>query len=165
MKKIKLTSFETPRAEAISDGVFAIVMTLLILEIRVPEIDWRADATQLRHKLYGLLPKFLSFFFSFANIYIFWVNHHLLFKYLKGVNRDLLFLNGLFLFFLVMIPFPTAMIGEYYDNTTAISFYGLVMFLASAAFTAMVQYAASRAHLFKDFLTPVDIRQGLLKSY
>jgi len=97
----------TSRVEAFSDGVFAIAMTLLILEIRVPHGEH-----PLWEELLALWPSYIAFLMSFAVILIMWVNHHELLRMAKGVNYPFLFANGFLLLSVTFVPFPTAVLAQ-----------------------------------------------------
>ncbi len=130
--------FGATRLEAFSDGVFAIVITLLVLELRVPEVH---SAEELVQGLKELMPKFISFIVSFIYITIYWINHHQLFSMIKSTNRGLFWLNSLFLMCLTFIPFPTALIGSYPNESVAVIFYGLAMIATAISFVLMKSYA------------------------
>jgi uncharacterized membrane protein len=99
---------ESPsRVEAFSDGVFAIAITLLILEIRVPHGD-----NDLWAGLRALWPSYLAFLMSFIVILIMWVNHHELLRMVQGVNYPFLFANGFLLLTVTFVPFPTAVLAQ-----------------------------------------------------
>lgn len=106
-----MTADGTGRIEAFSDGVFAIAMTLLVLDIKVPH-DLTPDRT-LAQALVGQWPTYLAFATSFATILIMWVNHHRLFTHIGRGDDGLLFCNGLLLLGVVLVPFPTALVSEY----------------------------------------------------
>ena len=162
-KTTKLVVFSPERANFLSDGFFAIVMTLLILEIPIPEIE----ANEIHHlpaELLRLLPKFLSYFFSFYTLYIYWVNHHTVFQFVVKANRNMLWLNGLFLFFIVLIPYVTALIGHYYQDRFAIICYGIVLLLTSVSFLFMLLYA-KRYQLFKPEVDQKALKLGIRKAY
>lgn len=129
-------SFATNRLEAFSDGVFAIVITLLVLELRVPE----GHASELTQGLKNLTPKFISFIVSFIYITIYWINHHQLFHLLKRSNRGVFWLNSLFLMCLTFIPFPTALIGSHPQEVVSVVFYGLAMMATAVSFVLMKSY-------------------------
>lgn len=130
-------SFATTRLEAFSDGVFAIVITLLVLELRVPEGH---GGEELLSGLKELLPKFISFIVSFIYITIYWINHHQLFHVIKRGTRGLFWLNSLFLMCLTFIPFPTALIGSYPTEVVSVVFYGLAMMATAVSFVLMKAY-------------------------
>jgi uncharacterized membrane protein len=100
------------RIEAFSDGVFAIALTLLILEVRPPPLGADADNGQLCAALLGLWPSFLAFVFSFFVVLVMWVNHHELFRLARGVDHPFLFANGFVLLMVTFVPFPTAVLAR-----------------------------------------------------
>ncbi len=110
---------ETARTEAFSDGVIAFAITLLVLNLKDPLMDPALSMSNLN--LYqGLLsqwPAFFAFVTSFATILIMWVNHHNMFTYIKRVDTNLMFLNGLLLFFIVLTAFTTLLIANHVGLT------------------------------------------------
>lgn len=123
-------SSETARVEAFSDGVFAIAITLLILNLRVPPPGSGRLAPALVHQW----PTYLAFVISFAFIGIMWVNHHRLFNHIRRSDNRLMFLNLLLLFGVSVVPFPTALLAAHYytpDRTVAaMVFNGTYVFIA-----------------------------------
>jgi len=117
--KLFLEEKETGRIEAFSDGVFAIAITLLILDIKVPHMRDLTSAGGLVQALLGLWPAYIAYLISFATILIIWVNHHRIFNYIKRSDDAFLFLNGFLLFLVVFIPFPTALLSEYLTSQYA----------------------------------------------
>ena len=107
------------RVEAFSDGVFAIVVTLLVLELKVPALKDHGSVAEL-------LPKFLSWLISFIIVCKFWLNHHHILGLARNANFGFVWLNSLFLMGQSFIPFPTALVGEYPDNKLAVSAFGIV---------------------------------------
>ena len=108
------------RVELLTDAIFAVVMTLLVLEISVPQISSSHDATdsaaagiELLNGLFDLWPKLLSFGISFIILVIFWVDHHRLFHYIRHVNRTLIWINFMFLMATCFLPFAASLLGEY----------------------------------------------------
>jgi uncharacterized membrane protein len=101
---------DTTRLEMFSDGVFAIAITLLVLEIRVPHVG---EGESLVVALLGLWPSYLGYAVSFLQIGVIWANHHNRFRLLERSDHVLLFLNILFLLCVAFIPFPTALLAEY----------------------------------------------------
>jgi uncharacterized membrane protein len=132
----------TSRTEAFSDGVFAIAITLLIIEVRPPE----SEAGELARDLAHQWPSYAAYVVSFAIIGIIWVNHHDIFERITTVDRPLLFLNLLLLLTVAFLPFPTALLGEYIrkgDNAhVAAAVYGANMTLIGLAFIAIWTYLA-----------------------
>ncbi|MDL1878234.1 DUF1211 domain-containing protein, partial [Cytophagia bacterium CHB2] len=145
MKIFRTGNLHKGRLEAFSDGVFAIIITLLVLELKVPAIAEEHNSAALAGALLALLPKFMSWVMSFVIVAIFWVNHHRFFNLLKHADNGLLWLNSLFLMLLSFIPFPTALLGEYHRTPLAVMFFGFVMTLASVVFAWMRWYASRHA--------------------
>jgi uncharacterized membrane protein len=151
------------RLEIFSDGVFAIIMTLLILEIHVPSVKDVTNGIVLS-TLKPLIPKFISFTISFFTLAIFWVNHHHFYNHVRHIDWKLLWMNIIFLFFLCIIPFTTAFIGDHTESGIVIAMYALNMYLASASFTLMGYYAFIRARLHDSDLSKDQINRELRKG-
>lgn len=134
------------RIEALSDGIFAIASTLLVLEIRVPEIH-NSSAPQMMNALSGVLPSLVAFIFSFLNILIFWVNHDNIGKTLNYFDSKLIYLNVIFLLFISLVPFTTAFVSRYPFNLVSISIYGFVFFLTALTAAIMYNYIAFKSNL------------------
>lgn len=114
------------RVELFSDAVFAISVTLLIIEIKVPRIDSVHSVNDLVRKLINLWPSYFAYFYSFGGILIQWVLHHNVFTYMNKTSRPFLYANGFLLFTIAFFPFPTALLAEYINTeyaTPAIVFY------------------------------------------
>jgi len=139
---------ETARIEAFSDGVFAIAITLLILEIKIPA----AGSGNLSVQLLRQWPSYFAFVFSFAFIGIMWINHHRLFTHIKRANNVLLFLNLLLLLGVCAVPFPTAVLAQHLgqsDQRAAAILYHGTYFAIAIFFNILWRYA-SRHLLGKD---------------
>src|SRR5687767_3944915 len=98
----------TTRAETFSDGVIAIVITIMVLSVKFPEMDDHASRSTLLRQLFRVLPALIPYAFSFLMIGIFWINHHHMFHLLEHTDETLLRLNLLFLFWMSLIPMATA---------------------------------------------------------
>src|SRR5436853_5089498 len=129
------------RIEAFSDGVFAIAITLLVLEIHVPE----QPENGLGRALLDQWPAYASYAVSFFVIGIIWVNHHAIFDYLERADRPLLFLNLVLLLWVGLLPWPTNVLGTYMqhggaDERVAAALYTGTMTLMGVSFGALWQY-------------------------
>lgn len=105
--------FQLERLILFSDAVFAIAITLLVIEIKVPEIHENISDKALLHSLGHLVPKFLGFIISFMLIGLYWTIHHRMFGFVTSYDRKLLVLNLIFLFFIALMPFSTGFYSEY----------------------------------------------------
>ena len=137
---------DTARVQAFSDGVFSIVATLLVLELKVPIVEV-ASASNLLHGLGELTPEFLAFFFSFFIIAIYWVNHHHFFHSVARADWKLLWYNNFHLFCMATIPFTTAFIGKYYHSVVAVSLYAADMALCALSIMLMIRYVFFKSDL------------------
>jgi uncharacterized membrane protein len=130
--------FPKSRLEAFSDGVIAIIVTILVLELKIPGgIEGVHQSEYLAEKLMEILPKVLSYFVSFLMLAVWWISHHQLFASIKWIDNSLLFLNSLFLMILALLPFPTALIGEYPQEKVPSILFGSVGILAGVCFILM----------------------------
>ena len=146
------------RLEAFSDGVLAIIITIMILEIKAPEGHEFVD-------LKPLIPKFLSYILSFIYVGIYWNNHHYLLHGLSKVNGKVLWSNLHFLFWLSLIPVSTAWMGEHNFEKASMTMYGVVLLLSAISYV-ILQYtimcnegndSALRKVLKKDFKGKISL--------
>ena len=138
------------RLEAFSDGVFAIVITLLVLEIKVPHVP----GPELKQALFQLMPKFFSFALSFVIIGVYWVAHHNMMNFIAKTDRVSLWLNILVLFTICIIPFPTALIGDYPKETAPVVFYGFTLMAVNLSGTWFWVYNTKNNRLSHPNLNP-----------
>ncbi|MEP7323498.1 MAG: TMEM175 family protein [Saprospiraceae bacterium] len=117
------------RIEAISDGVFAVAFTLLVLDIKVPVVDHIHNEHDLMAAFFTLTPKLLSYFLSFMTLGIFWAGQAAQFTFIEKSNRHLNWISLFFLMFVSILPFTTAFLSEYIDFKFAIFIYWLNIFL------------------------------------
>jgi TMEM175 potassium channel family protein len=136
------------RIEAFSDGVFAIVITLLVLNIKVPDGRYLSLQT-----LRPLLPSIATFVLSFIMVGVYWVAHHHMLHFIKQVNRRLLWLNLLLLLCVVFIPFPASLLGSGFSNPLVVRLYGLTLIATNAAGLIFWLYAVSHRELVIPQLT------------
>jgi uncharacterized membrane protein len=154
---------DTGRLEAFSDGVFAIAITLLIIEIGVPHLEEEPPGTTLPQALVGLWPSYLGYVISFLQIGVIWANHHNRFRFIERSDHGLLFLNILFLMCVAFIPFPTALLAEYLDGTAAERetvgvIYAGTLAVTAVFFTLLWLYTAANRRLVNRNLDPSLLR-------
>jgi uncharacterized membrane protein len=157
---------EKSRTEAFSDGVLAIAVTLLVLDLRVPPRD-TLDGS-LRWALAEQWPVYAAYVTSFLVIGIIWVNHHGVFALVDRVDRTTLFLNLLLLMPVAAIPFTTALLSEYLladdrDARTAAVVYSAVMLAMSAAFAALYTHVARHPAGLAPGVDPVAVRRSIVR--
>ncbi len=154
------------RIEALSDGVFAIAMTLLVIEIHVPVVaDGAYSILSLWSALLHLLPSLASYIISFSILAMYWTSHHFLFHFFaKTVNRTLLQLNMLYLMILVLIPFSTALLAAYHTNLLAIWIYGFNIVVIGGVQYGILLYALNSEEIDTHDLKPRTMKQAKIRT-
>ena len=155
------------RLEAFCDGVFAIALTLLILEIKIPSAEMIGTTRELWMALGRLGPSIFAFVLSFAIVLITWVNHHRFFRLVNKSSGSFVYANGFLLLSVVFMPFPTGLVGEYlltdhaapavviYNSVTTVQAFGWIL----------VSGAALRNRLAKDEKSAVLVRSSHRNGY
>jgi uncharacterized membrane protein len=150
------------RIEAFSDGVFAIAITLLVLEIKIPEGLSHRD---LLHALSAELPhRLFAYALSFAIVGVYWVAHHLMFAAFRFVDRTVLWMNNLFLLFAASIPFSAALLGNYPNDPAASAIYGCHLIGTSGALFLLWRYATAGCRLLSGTISPFVVRAGSVRT-
>jgi uncharacterized membrane protein len=151
--------YDTSRLEAFSDGVFAIAITLLVLEIGVPHAG---SGSELAHQLGQEWPSYLGYGLSFVVIGIMWMNHHTMFRDIERVNHGLLVFNLLLLMSIAFLPFPTAVLAEHLKDAdarlTAALLYGGTQTVIAVFFNLLWLYAASNRRLIDEHVSDMRLR-------
>ncbi|HYM94736.1 MAG TPA: TMEM175 family protein [Chitinophagaceae bacterium] len=142
------------RLEAFSDGVFAIAITLLVLNIEIPEVDHN----HLSEAVIAIAPKLLSYVLSFLLIGLYWIGHHFYLEHIEKVDGNLVWLNIMLLLFICLMPFPTSLLGKYPLQQLSLMLYGLNLLAANFIGIAMVYYIHKNRHL-----TNQDYKNNFLK--
>ena len=160
---------ETGRLESFSDGVFAVAITLLVVDLKVPLVDVKTASPSLglALALLGQWPSYLTFVTSFATILIMWVNHHTIFKLIQRTDTHFLFVNGFLLLLVTSVPFPTALVAQYLTTPaakTACAVYAGVFVLINMAYNALWWSASSHQRLLKASVSRVQV-QKLTRNY
>lgn len=147
---------ETGRIEAFSDGVFAIAVTLLILEIKVPHLPEEGSGRSLLWALAALWPSYLAYLTSFVTIFIMWVNHHAIFHFMWRSDSSFQFANGFLLLLVTFVPFPTAVLAEYLERPAgpvAAAFYAGTFVLIAVAYNLLWRAATRGRSLTRSHVT------------
>ncbi len=145
--------FDYSRTVALSDGVFAIALTLLVLNITVPTLS-SSEHSELGKRLLDHRDEFVSYAISFAVISVFWIRHHVFFRGLAKIDTPLTLLNLAYLAFVAFVPYPTRLLGLYGDEPASVVLYASVLAVI-AVLGGLSRVRAQRAHL----LTPVGARE------
>lgn len=153
------------RLEALADAVFAIVMTLLVIEIKVPELHIEElSPTDLWQELVNIGPLFISYFVSFAVLSMFWTSHHAFFQmFIKNLNRLMVQINMLYLAFIALIPFSAHLMGTYPHNLTAVLVYGSNILLAGITAIGIFIYALKSNEIDVHEVERRTVKQGTIR--
>src|ERR671910_3202764 len=149
------TTFEIGknRIEALSDGIFAIVMTLLILEIHVPNLASNAPNVEVAPALVALWPKFASYVVTFISLGFFWVGHHIMYHAIRRADRTLLWLNIFFFMFVSLLPFSTSILNAFAEAFIAPLLFGTNLAIIGWILFFQWQYAGSQPQMMASFVT------------
>lgn len=148
-KKNGNTIKETARIETFSDGVFAIAITLLVLELL--QTLHLQTSNGLLQTFFDHWQSFLAFSIGFITLLVCWINHHVAFEYIKRIDTNLMWINGFLLFLVTLTPFPTAVLAEYLEkeSRTALAMFGFNYILISIAANSICTYAYNH-HLIEE---------------
>ena len=148
------------RVETLSDSLFAIVMTILVIDIKVPISLLPLSDSGLYYSLQSLGPLLSGYVVSFLVLSMFWMSHHVLFHAVsKNVNRQLITLNMFFLMFVALVPFSTHLVGVYNEHKTAVLVYGANIIVIGIMLVSMLSYALYSREIKNGKLTDRVIRR------
>ncbi|MEJ7684338.1 MAG: TMEM175 family protein [Segetibacter sp.] len=147
------------RLEAFSDGVFAIVITLLVLDIKIHETEY----TTLLNSLRELIPNILSYITSFFVIGLYWLVHHFYIDKMEKIDGTFLFYNLLLLLSISILPFPTGLLGEFPTKTITLILYGVNILSSNLTLLLMVSYLWKNPHLIEEKYRPEFSKKSFRK--
>jgi uncharacterized membrane protein len=152
--QIDATKFEIGknRIEALSDGIFAIVMTLLILEIHVPKLPPDAPNVEVAPALIALWPKFVSYLVTFVSLGFFWIGHHIMYHVIRRTDRILLWLNIFFFMFVSLLPFSTSVLNAFSEAFIAPLLFGANLAIIGWILFFQWSYANAQPDMLADFV-------------
>lgn len=156
--------FELDRLVGYSDGVFAIAMTLLVLTLEAPKLQGAEIDAQLRTYLRDQLPNFLGFLLSFIIVARYWVAHHRLFEIVRRSDPTLITLNLVLLFFVVLVPYPTELFGDFPDSVTALVLYSAALAATGLSMAVLSHYACYKHRLIDPAVSDSYITHALLRG-
>ncbi|TDW49185.1 putative membrane protein [Flavobacterium sp. 270] len=153
---------ETVRIEGFSDAVFAIAITLLVLDLHTPNADIVKNGAQLLAYLKGEWTTYLAFTLSFFSIFIMWVNHHKIFKQIYSRNTAIMFANGLILFLVSAVSFPTALLARFFNgeaSNIAVAVYTGIFVFINISYNLLWFIASKNRNLLRPDITDSAIRK------
>ena len=152
-EKFRQWPFDKHRLEAFSDGVFAIVMTILVLELKLPHIEHPENAQDVWLALAAVKSVFFSWMVSFFFVALIWVHHHQIMKMATGADYGTTWINVFLMFLICMLPFPTKMMGEYPTSAIIVMLWGLTFSATTFVLTWLYYYNVK--HYLSDKYDPV----------
>jgi uncharacterized membrane protein len=156
-----LVGSSSKRIQALADGIFAVAMTILVLELHVPELGREVSDAGLLSALQSLAPKVFSFVSGFVILGTFWIGHHLQFHYIRRSNRAILWINLAFLLAISFLPFVVALVGTYGAMRVACILYGATLFVAMTCLLVHWLYAAGPSRRLVSHNLPPQVFAGL----
>ncbi len=163
-KKLLLSERTTDRMAGFSDAIFAFAMTLLMLDIKVPDVPHGAAASELVSWIFAQAPMLYIYVLSFVVIGMFWMRHHSMFSLIRRHDSVLMWLNMAFLLVISLMPFPTAVLGEYGSVGVAVALYAGFMLAAGLLLNLIWMYATTNHRLVSADLDPKLIRRPTLRG-
>lgn len=155
---------ELDRVVFFSDAVFAIAITILVLDIQVPDIPPALVPRQLPGRILDLGPKFLSYVISFLVLAVYWQAHHRVFRPIRRYDKTLLWLNFLFLMTVAFLPFPTSLLGEYGEEQISVVIYAANAAAASLLLASISLYATADRRLVDPNLDDEALGRGRVRG-
>ncbi len=153
------------RLDQLSDGIFAIVLTILVFEIRVPEILGIVNNQILWFELEKLLPLFLTYLLSFALLFTYWRAHHFFISvYAKNVDTMLTNINALFFMLISLIPFSASFLGKYSNNEISVAVFGTHIVLIGLTLYWMRRYVLYSDHIKNPEISHREIRGSTVRT-
>ena len=156
--------FRTSRIEALADGIFAVAMTLLVLDVKLPGDEVFTSSAALLDRVLSLSHTFVIYFISFIVLGMFWVGHHVQFHFIRYVDHALLWLNLLFLFGITSVPFGTAMLGDYHDLRLPYLYFSFKLLVLAAILILQILYLRGHPKLAAPSLTAEVARRLLWRG-
>ena len=147
------------RIMALSDGIFGVAITLLVLTIDVPDLAKGSTDAELWSRLVAQAPEFLSFILGFIVVGAFWISHHQKLRFIKRYDKTFLWINIFSLLLVCLLPFTTNLLGDYENSQLALILFASNLFLVSLMFTLMWVYAT-----YKRRLVDVDLDKSTIQE-
>lgn len=153
--------FGTNRIEALADGIFAVAMTLLVLDVKLPSGELFGSDQALLERLLSLEHTFVIYLISFIVLGMFWVGHHAQFHFIRYVDHTLLWINLVFLFIITSIPFATDLLGDHNQLRTPFILYGVQLLALPGLLIGQIAYLRSHPALARASLTR-EVARGIV---
>ena len=156
---------KTTRLEQLSDGIFAIVMTILVFEIRIPELTLHVSNYQLWLSIKQILPSILSYILSFSMLFTYWRAHHFFISvYAKNIDTRLVNINALFFLLVGLTPFSASLLGKHTENELSIIIFGLNTIFIGLCLYWMRNYVFRSKHIKNIEVSQKEINHGTIRT-
>lgn len=153
------------RLDGLSDGIFAIVMTLIVIEIKVPHFLWEPSSQELWHSMADLIPSFISYVLSFTLLFTYWRAHHFFTSvYAKNIDTQLTNINAVFFLLVALVPFSSSLLAEYSYSILAIAIFGGHMILTGLIIYWMRRYVLYSPHIKNPDITKHEIQGSVIRT-
>ena len=154
------------RLEQLADGIFAIVMTILVFDIKLPTLVDPSSSFELSLAVRAMLPIFLTYLLSFSLLFTYWRAHHFFVSvYAKNIDRNLTNINAVFFLFLALIPFSTSLLGKYSDNQLAIIIFGIHTMIIGLCLFWIRYYVFKSDHIKNIDVGKQEIHKGTIRIF
>ena len=150
----RVRGYEKNRLEALADGIFAVALTLLVLDLKLPEDLTFASNDDLWRHLLTLERHFAIYAISFVVIGMYWVSHHIQFHFIRYTDRKLIWINLFYLLFISFVPFATDLVGDHEDLVLPVEIYGIALLCLSALSFLHLDYLYRHPYLTSHEFTP-----------
>jgi len=154
----RVRGFEKNRLEALIDGIFAVALTLLVLDIKLPDSATFSSNDQLWAKLLSLERHFAIYVISFIVIAMYWISHHIHFHFIRYTDRRLIWINMVYLLLISFVPFATDLVGDHKDLILPCEIYGVTLLALSGVSFLHLDYLSRHPYLTSKELTPEVVR-------
>jgi uncharacterized membrane protein len=152
--------------DQLADGIFAIVMTILVFEIKAPNLGEPTNVLALWEALRQMLPIFLSYLLSFSLLFTYWRAHHFFVSvYAKNIDTHLTNLNALFFLFVALVPFSTSLLGRYNDNELAVIIFGIHTIIIGLCLFWIRSYVLNSEHIKNIEVSKYEIHRGTIRIF
>lgn len=152
------------RLDGLADGIFAIAMTFLAFDMKIPHFDYEVSDVFLWNTLWNLWPVFMSMVISFALLFTYWRAHHFIASvYAKNITVEFANINALFFLLITMVPFAASFLGEYPDSKVSIAVYGLLVIAIGLVIFYMRRHVEVNPKIETSLITKADRRSGYIR--
>ena len=154
------------RLEALADGIFAIVMTIIVFQIKPPVLMDPTNSYELAMSIGTMVPIFLSYLLSFSLLFTYWRAHHFFVSvYAKNIDMNLTNLNAIFFLFIGLVPFSTTLLGEYSNNQLSIIIFGIHTMIIGVCLFFIRSYVLNSEHIKNIEVSKQEIRRGTVRIF